>query len=269
MKKLSLFVAIVFSFLLHVGNVSAQVWDWARQNTGGSAFCNCAPFPTNAGPTVMAIDKHGDLFVGANFWSTSITFDSITLYPTGYLSSFILKYDSSGNLLWARNCGGGSYGSYSGISSLAFDAYGNIYILGSLEDGTHWNMFLEKHDSNGYFIWSVNSTCATSQDAHGYGLALDNSGGVYICGDYTGSVTIGTSTISTSAYAEGGFLAKFDSNSNFIWVKNVDGANDANLGYCAVDPNGDIYIVGSNYVSMFYYDFNALLSEKFLRKNFV
>ncbi|MBL0070860.1 MAG: SBBP repeat-containing protein [Bacteroidetes bacterium] len=72
---------------------------------------------------------------------------------------FLTKYDSSGNVLWAKCAGGTSVNAVS--NSVATDLYGNVYITGSFGSSTMifdsdtlinnglYNVFTAKYDSTG------------------------------------------------------------------------------------------------------------------------
>ena len=47
----------------------------------------------------IATDSFGDVYISGTFDSDTLSFDSIKLYGGG---DFIAKYDSSGNVLWAK-----------------------------------------------------------------------------------------------------------------------------------------------------------------------
>jgi len=49
----------------------------------------------------VASDVNGNIYVTGNFEDT-IIFDNVTLISEGYSDIFIVKYDASGNLLWAK-----------------------------------------------------------------------------------------------------------------------------------------------------------------------
>ena len=82
---------------------------------GGTKFC-CA-----------VGDNSGNVYMTGLFSSTSITLGNITLTNTGGIDVFILKYDASGNVLWAKSAGGVSDDN---LNSVKVDASGNIYLGG-------------------------------------------------------------------------------------------------------------------------------------------
>ncbi len=56
-------------------------------------------------------------------------FDTITLTNANIINTdiFVVKYDSSGNVIWAKSIGGTDWDDYGGIST---DASGNVFVTG-------------------------------------------------------------------------------------------------------------------------------------------
>ncbi|MEO8086804.1 MAG: FlgD immunoglobulin-like domain containing protein [Bacteroidota bacterium] len=103
----------------------------------------------------IATDAVGDVFVSGEF-SSSITFDSTTLTNAGFYEIFAVKYDISGNVVWATNAVGTSSSDGTGIST---DASGNVLITGifynssitfggtTLTNAGNFDMFVAKLDN--------------------------------------------------------------------------------------------------------------------------
>jgi len=75
----------------------------------------------------VASDINGNIYVTGNFEDT-IIFDNVTLISEGNSDIFIVKYDASGNLLWAKRAGGPNF-VYA--NDIAVDTSGNCYVVGS------------------------------------------------------------------------------------------------------------------------------------------
>ncbi|HYV55461.1 MAG TPA: T9SS type A sorting domain-containing protein [Chitinophagaceae bacterium] len=74
----------------------------------------------------------------------------------------------------------------------------------------------------------------------------DNSGNVYVSGQYTDTAVFSSDTIISSSY-EDIFLAKYDANGNLTWIKSVGGYNIDFSSSLAIDNNNNIYMTGVNY----------------------
>jgi len=96
---------------------SSGNWLWAK-NAGGTS--------TDGGSSIT-VDASGNSYVTGYFGSDVATFGSTTLTSSGGTDIFIVKLDSCGNWLWAKNAGGTSTDGGSGIT---VDASRNSYVTG-------------------------------------------------------------------------------------------------------------------------------------------
>src|ERR1022692_4879088 len=123
---------------------------WAKR-AGGSG---------DEGGYGIAVDGSGNSYVTGYFNSSSITFDTITLTGAGGNDMFIAKYDSSGNVMWAKSAGGSNNDIGNGI---AVNSSGISYITGNFTSSSITfgsttltnasndtsDIFIAKYDANG------------------------------------------------------------------------------------------------------------------------
>jgi hypothetical protein len=217
-----LLLTIIFAFSVACG----QSWQWAtsagRQNA-------------NEGGFGITTDINGNVYGTGFFGSSTITFGSTTLTNAGVSSDvFIVKYDGSGNVIWAKRAGGINNEGANGITS---DLNGNVYITGWFEspfivfDSDTLNnttpgiadIFIAKYDSNGNVIWVRNPT-GTFLDK-GNGVSSDSNNDLFVTGCfYSSTITFDTITL-TRVGTEDVFLVKYDSNGNVLWAKSAGGMN--------------------------------------------
>ncbi|MCX6257633.1 MAG: T9SS type A sorting domain-containing protein [Bacteroidia bacterium] len=202
----------------------------------------------------MAIDNTGNIYVSGTF-QDSITFDNITL-TCDYESMFVTKYNSSGNVIWAKCICGHIFG------YLTVDNDFNIYITGqyassNYSDTIHfdstllycynnYNIFIAKLDSSGSTIWV--RSAGGSEDDYVYSLTTGNAKDVYITGYFANySMIFETDTLLGNNWLNNYFLAKYDSDGNFKWVRSA--ADNSNSWAAGLDVNcnteGNILICGS------------------------
>ncbi|MBN4066110.1 SBBP repeat-containing protein, partial [Candidatus Amoebophilus asiaticus] len=179
---------------------------------------------------------------------------SIILFSIFYLQwamAFAQTYE------WAKGMGDtlSDYG-----NSIAVDGSGNIYITGNFQGTTDfdpgtgtanltsaglWDIFFAKYDSGGNYVWAK-GIGGLGWD-NGLGLALDDTGNVYITGYFqdTADFDPGAGTVYlTSAGGEDIILAKYDTDGNYVWAKGIGSTND-DFGYgIALDVSGNVYITG-------------------------
>jgi len=199
----------------------------------------------------ISTDHLGNVYMTGNFSSPSITFGSITLIRKGTNDAFVVKYNSSGNVMWAKNAGGvsGSSGGY----SVAIDDSDNVYLSGifgsssfsfgsfTLSNIYGWNLFLGKYDALGNEIWAQNVIGSRFLNH----ITTDSSGNIYLTGSFNSPTANLGSTTLVNFGMEDVFLAKFNSSGNILWAKNA-GGNGSDGGACVVTDNaGNVYLSGT------------------------
>jgi hypothetical protein len=186
-------------------------WLWATQAGGLGSDIGYA----------IALDFEWNCYVTGHF-STTATFGSYTLPPSGNMDIFVAKMNSDGNWLWATQAGGTLSIHGYGIS---IDAVGSSYITGDLygtgtfgtytliSDGV-FDIFVAKVDANGNWLWATKA--GGTNYNFGYGIATDSSGNSYITGSTSGTATFGSYSLISSNRVI--FVAKMDVNGNWLWA---------------------------------------------------
>lgn len=151
-------------------------------------------------------------------------------------TALIVKFDSDGNQLWFRTTGG----FIAGGNDIAIDEQGNSYITGGESDDLFLatrNGFVTKYDTGGNRLW-YRSFGVAGNDS-GSRITVDNLGNSYITGTTEGNLT-GTGHL-------GGvdiIVAKYKSNGDLVWDKQLGTASsDAGSGI-ALGPDETVYIAG-------------------------
>ncbi len=172
-------------------------------------------------------DNSGNVYVLGESYSLSNNYDFVTI-----------KYDSNGNLLWARSYDGP--GNYIDIASaLANDDSGNVYVTGqSYGSGTGYDYATIKYNSNGDTIWVRTYNGPANAEERATSLAVDRQENVYVTG-----YTFGFGT--NKDYA----TIKYNSNGIQQWVAVYNGPGNASdeASAIAVDYSGNIYVTGQSY----------------------
>lgn len=214
---------------------------WAKSE-GGSSSDNSRSVST---------DASGSILVTGFFISSSITIGTTTLTNAGNGDFFLVKYDSGGNVLWAKSAGGINFDKG---NSVATDAGGNVIATGyfispsitlgttTLTNGATGNFFIVKYDSGGNVIWTKSE--GGSANAECYGVTTDANGNIIITGSFTSpSITFGTTTL-TNVGVSDIFIAKYDSFGNLLWAKRAGGNTDDESNSVSTDASGNILVVG-------------------------
>ncbi len=77
-----------------------------------------------------------------------------------------------------------------------------------------------------------------------YDMAIDSQGNIFSVGLYSGSLTVGTTTVNHNGGNADGYLTKHDSEGNALWIKSFGGQVDDVAISVAVDSNDDVIITG-------------------------
>lgn len=216
----------------------------------------------------IATDLNNNVFISGAFNVASANFGGTQLTHLGSVgqhSIFIVKYDSDGNVLWAKDV------DYSGslwMYDLATDSQGNALITGSFGSGSpltigstsltpysNTNPFVAKFDVLGNALWAKGGESATNFANWSYGVATDANDNVFITGEYVSNasnpLTFGTHTLpETNSSGRSMYIVKFDSSGNALWVKSSVSPSSS-WSYAAVgfhvttDVNGNAIVAGS------------------------
>ena len=231
---------LLFSTLFFHLNTYAQRWDWAKKGGGSSSD----------GGYGIAVDGAGNTYVTGYFEGTA-SFGGTSLTSSGGKDVFVAKYDTSGNLLWAKKGGGTDWDEGYGI---AVDSAGNTYVTGYFEGTASFggtsltssgsnDVFVAKYDASGNVLWEKKAG-GTNFDK-GRGIAVDGSGNAYVTGEFSGTASFGGTTLSSSGtYIADIFVAKYDASGNVLWAKKAGGSSWDEGRSIAVDGSGNTYVTG-------------------------
>lgn len=146
----------------------------------------------------------GNAIICGEYYQAPITFGSITLPCNGAADVFLVKFDRSGNVVWARGFGGTS-SEFPG--HLFNDLNGNIWITGGFYSssinfgnniitnpfpGSENAYVLKFNSSNGTITWADN--IGGIDDDYGSSASSDIYGNIFVAGDFN-SYTINIDTI--------------------------------------------------------------------------
>ncbi len=215
---------------------------WAKSAGGNNYDYSCN----------VATDNSGNVYITGYFKSPSITFGSTILTNNGSTDIFLAKYDSDGNVLWAKSAGEDSYEHSYGLTA---DTSGNVYITGNfmstnitfgtitLTNSNGGNdIFLAKYAPNGDIIWAKNA--GVNGEDVGNDIICDLLNNVYLTGQFRSDSIIFGSTILNNNGSDDIFLVKYNSDGNVLWAKR-SGNTDSDIGKSVTaDTSGNVYLTG-------------------------
>jgi len=158
-----------------------------------------------------------------------------------------LKYDASGNLVWAKSFDSGADEKAYGV---AVDASGNVYATGFYRNRTGIaSCTTIKYDPSGNLLWSKVFSLGVNNSTECGAAGVDASGNLYVTGSYSDGY----------AASSGALLLKYDANGNVLWSRTYE---NGPVTATAVDKTGNVYLAGTtvNYdIQTIKYDTNGEL----------
>jgi len=204
----------------------------------------------------LAYDNNGNTVITGYFGSSTaptITFDNVILTTAGQRDIFLAKYNADGVIQWGVSAGGVKTGEEA--KAVASDASGNIYITGMFVDTASFgnitligngnsDIFIAKYNSQGQIQWAKNAGGPNADI--GYTISVDKNGNLFVGGSFDSLATFGANIV----YANGdtltdAFVALFDTDGNFKWVKTFGGENSDNCSKLITDTEGNCYAFGN------------------------
>ena len=149
----------------------------------------------------LALDGAGNVYLAGGFANT-VDFDpgagTFILSAAGFDDGFAMKLDANGTFVWAR--------AFRGTCSetalrVAVDGAGNVYLTGSFTGTVDFDpgsttllltasglqdVFAVKLDAGGTLVWA--RRVGASGSDHGFGVAVEANGSVYLTGDFENNV---------------------------------------------------------------------------------
>lgn len=188
--------------------------------------------PTGGAETVsdMFIDQSGNIYVTG---SSNV--------PVTFVDILTVKYNASGVEQWtARHTGIGGGNNDHGIS-VATDAAGNVYVMGTSFGGSSLGLdiLVLKYNTSGTLVWEYRFTGPDGLDDEGFKMILDASANVYVCGSSIGSST-----------QKDFVVFKLNSAGATQWSKRYSHSNGDDYPVdIKVSAAGEVYVTGYGFVS--------------------
>lgn len=154
--------------------------------------------------------------------------------------ALILKYDGSGNQILYTPYNGAS-NRYDFWNDIECDAEGNFFACGASQDADQgWSWIVAKYYPSGVRAWVRRWRIGTTNngDEAGQSIAIGRTGNFYV---------VGTMRKSTNLAVPNLTVAKYDTNGNQLWYRQLDlGSNQSSAGSSvALDKYDQVYVAGS------------------------
>jgi len=224
-------------------------------------------------------DNMGNIYVIGTFEGVADFDPSLTVYTltatANLLDVFFAKYDSLGNLIWAKNL---SCNQLSEVTAAALDNSGNLFLSGNflgtlnvdplvatttLTTGSK-DVFFAKYNSSGNYLWA--KRIGSGGNDFTADMVVDAFSNIYITGNFEATCDFDPSPSTaflSDQYANGeAYLAKYDGNGNYLWVRPISSQGPSESGLnLHITSTGHVVLAGVFYASTatFYAPNNTLI----------
>jgi hypothetical protein len=209
----------------------------------------------------LAIDSADNIYVGGSTRG-DLNGETNTLFS----DAFVVKYDSSGNLLWTRLLGtnGGET-----VKDLGLDSSDNLYLVGQTDGvlgidpspgdpSVNFDVFVAKFNPSGSLQWVTQLGTSCTELAGG--LAVSDISIIYISGKIRQCAFPGNSAFGRND----AFVGALDIDGNSQWIRQFGTDNDDSARDIAADSIGNAYVTG--YLDSVYFTGDNEGNDIFLAK---
>lgn len=193
----------------------------------------------------LKVDKTGNIYLASDLRNTADMDPGPGVHimtPTGFRDAFVVKLDTDGNFIWAKQFGGpGDTGPQATIIELDKD---NNVIIGGIFNNTvdfdpgpgvlnitssaHMQAFIVKLTNSGDLMWAkqFGNGPEVYSSSNIIDIKCDSEGNIIMIGHYSKTVDFdpgpGINNVTSSPGSlMDGFICKLDANGNFVWVKTL------------------------------------------------
>ncbi len=199
---------------------------WARQFAPGASDIAFS----------VSIDGNGNAYVAG------YTYGALPGQTNaGAEDAFLVKYNSAGTLLWARQFGSGGSDR---VRAMSVEGGGHVFVAGftrgTLPDQTSAgaeDAFLVKYNSAGNLLWTRQFGSSNYDSA--YSVSVDDNGGVYVAGEAWSALPEQTKVGENDA-----FVRKYDSAGEVLWTRQFGTSSYDSAFSASVDSSGSVYVAG-------------------------
>lgn len=208
----------------------------------------------------VGVDSNDNVYISGDFYQT-VNFDpqgSGDVHNAGNsYDVFVTRLGSNGSYGWTRTVhGSGSNRSYGGLS---IDSSDNVYIVGAVAGTVDFDpqgvgdirvtqgqdAFVGQWHANGSYGWA--RLIGGSGTDVGLAVAANALGDVYVTGSFQGTVDFDPGAGVDQRISAGSgdvFVARFDENGAYVWVRTFGGSGNDSVAGIAADNAGAVYVTG-------------------------
>lgn len=202
----------------------------------------------------IVLDGIGNVYISGGFASDTLLFPTDTLVNAfGSMPDiFVVRYDTSGNEIWALREGGADNDHSVAIT---INSMGDLFVSGhyhsssftvgtdTLNNAGMGDVFLLKYDMLGNPAWAL--SFGGSDHDFGYTITADNNTGVLVAGMFMSvSMTVGPNTLINASMDEDMFLVQITNTGSVVLAEGGGGTGRDFLNSVLVCGGGEMIVAG-------------------------
>jgi len=206
------------------------------------------------------VDENSNLYMVGAYEGSVLVAPGYTLPPTpnNLTYAYIIKFDSLGQVIWARFEQTNNPPENSIFQKVRTDSFGNVYATGTYttdsvvfdsyvvhNHNTQYSVdiFIVKYDSAGTVLWAKG--CGGVNTDELMGINVDHSGNLIVCGTFNyGDMWFDNYQLIISGVSDL-FIAKYDPAGNVLWVQDTPDMGGEEADDVGTDAAGNIYVAGT------------------------
>lgn len=209
----------------------------------------------------LVIDKNENIYISgsyagiADFDPSSSTYSLSAMAGTNRERIFTSKYDSNGNLVWAKDYGQKNPAPDNGHRTkgikIGLDSLNNVYQAGI----SFGNPIILKYNNSGALLWK-DSLYTLNSYAGLKSMFVTPAGEIIISGAFSTSIDMDPSSGISNLYGTSShYIGKYNTNGGLIWANKLNGYDL--ILHVTADASGNVYSCGKEYTgpSIYKYQF--------------
>ena len=266
--------------LTAAGRGNTSIYISKLSPTGDFLWAIQVPALVEFGNIDIRVDKDNNVYLASELRDPT-DFDPgsgvYLLTPIGAWDAFVAKFNTNGNLIWAKQFGGpGDTVPRSDV--LDIDDNKNVIVCGNFNNTVdfdpgpnvfnitstaHIQSFIVKLNTNGDFIWArqVGNSPLVYSGANIADVKCDGQGNIYTVGNFKGICDFdpgpGIYTLQSTGMSDG-YISKLDASGQFLWARSIGNTTNDYYDFAEsrgidVDNNNNVYTAG-NFMGTFDFD---------------
>jgi hypothetical protein len=216
----------------------------------------------------VLVDQNNDIYI-VGYIQGWAYFGSVNVTTIGTQDAFIAKYSDAGDLIWVKHYGGQS--SSASFNSIVVNSMGYKFLGGSFTNqlqignysfsSSNQQGLVATLDSSDNPLWVSTIVASNTNDVSS--VTFNNNSDVFVSGFFQGTISLGSSSISTSSTSYDIYIAKFSNDGLPMWALQA-GPDASSLVNQVAMITDDLLFVGGSLLSSAFFDTTPASSGVFI-----